>query len=114
MLLGRGQQAMASAFTHVIERVPFSIKELHPDNGTEFFNQHLVRLWKEQVSGIQLSRSRPYQKNDNRNVEQKNETLVRHYFGHLRLSTPEQIAAANALYEQMWVYYNLFQPVLHL
>ena len=114
MLLGRGQQAMASAFTQVIERLPFTIKELHPDNGTEFFNQHVVRLWKEKVSGVQLSRSRPYQKNDNRNVEQKNDTLVRQYFGQLRLATAEQIAAGNALYEQMWVYYNLFQPVMHL
>ena len=114
MLLGRGQQAMATAFTQVIDRLPFPIKELHPDNGSEFFNQHLVRLWKEKVSGVQLSRSRPYQKNDTRNVEQKNDTLVRHYFGHLRLETAEQVAAGNGLYERMWVYYNLFQPVMHL
>jgi hypothetical protein len=60
------------------------------------------------------TRSRPYQKNDNRLVEQKNATLVRQYLGDLRLDTPEQIAALNALYEQMWLYYNLFQPVLHL
>ena len=46
--------------------------------------------------------------------DQKNDTLVRHYFGALRLETPEQIAAGNALYERMWVYYNLFQPVMHL
>ena len=49
-----------------------------------------------------------------RNVEQKNDTLVRQYFGTLRLDTPEQIAAGNPLYEQMWLYYNLFQPVMHL
>lgn len=64
--------------------------------------------------GVQLSRSRPYQKNDNRLVEQKNDTLVRQYFGQLRLDTPQQIEAMNALYERMWLYYNLFQPVLHL
>ena len=114
MLLGRGYQAMEAAFAHVLERLPFAVKELHPDNGTEFFNYHLVRFWKERVSGITLSRSRPYQKNDNRNVEQKNDTLVRHYFGKLRLDTAEQIATGNALYERMWVYYNLFQPVMHL
>jgi hypothetical protein len=113
MLLGRGYQAMEVAFTQVIERLPFEVKELHPDNGTEFFNYHLVRFWKERVSGVTLSRSRPYQKNDNRNVEQKNDTLVRHYFGKLRLDTTEQIAAGNALYERMWLYYNLFQPVMH-
>jgi hypothetical protein len=114
MLLGRGYQAMERAFTQVLERLPFAVKELHPDNGTEFFNYHLVRFWKEKVTGVHLSRSRPYQKNDNRHVEQKNDTLVRQYFGELRLDTPEQIAAGNALYERMWVYYNLFQPVLHL
>ncbi len=47
-------------------------------------------------------------------VEQKNDTLVRQYLGHLRLDTPEHVAALNVLYEQMWLYYNLFQPVLHL
>ena len=88
--------------------------ELHPDNGSEFFNQHLVRECSDKVTGVQLSRSRPYQKNDNRMVEQKNDTLVRQYLGQLRLDTPEQITALNALYEQMWLYYNLFQPVLHL
>jgi hypothetical protein len=114
MLLGRGHQAMERAFNQVIERLPFAIKELHPDNGSEFFNAHLVRIWKEKVSGVTLSRSRPYQKNDNRHVEQKNDTLVRQYFGQLRLDTPSQVAAGNALYERMWLYYNLFQPVMHL
>ena len=114
MLLGRGQQAMERAFKQVLERLPFAVKELHPDNGTEFFNAHLVRFWKEKVTGVTLSRSRPYQKNDNRHVEQKNDTLVRQYFGEVRLDTPEQIAAGNALYERMWLYYNLFQPVMHL
>jgi hypothetical protein len=105
---------MEQAFTQVFERLPFGVKELHPDNGTEFFNAHLVRFWKEKVTGVKLSRSRPYQKNDNRNVEQKNDTLVRQYLGTLRLDTAEQIAAGNALYERMWLYYNLFQPVMHL
>jgi len=114
MLLGRGQRAMEAAFMQVFERLPFAVKELHPDNGTEFFNAHLVRFWKEKVTGIKLSRSRPYQKNDNRYVEQKNDTLVRQYLGTLRLDTAEQIVAGNALYERMWLYYNLFQPVMHL
>jgi hypothetical protein len=47
-------------------------------------------------------------------VEQKNDTLVRQYFGELRLDTAEQIAAGNALYDKMRIYYNLFQPVMHL
>ncbi len=114
MLLGRGQQAMEVAFRQVLSRLPFPVVELHPDNGSEFFNFHLVRFWKEKVSGVRLSRSRPYHKNDNRMVEQKNDTLVREYLGDLRLDTPEQIEQVNRLYEQMWVYYNLFQPVMHL
>ena len=64
--------------------------------------------------GVTLSRSRPYQKNDNRFVEQKNDSLVREYLGHLRFDTAEQVEAINLLYERMWLYYNLFQPVLHL
>src|SRR5579859_3181186 len=113
-LFGRGQRAMQAAFEQVLSRLPFAVVELHPDNGSEFFNAHLVAFWKERVVGVQLSRSRPYQKNDNRLVEQKNDTLVRQYVGQMRLDTPQQIAAMNALYERMWLYYNLFQPVLHL
>jgi hypothetical protein len=45
---------------------------------------------------------------------QKNDTLVRQYFGTIRLETSEQIAAMNVLYEKMWLYYNFFQPVMHL
>jgi hypothetical protein len=113
-VMGRGQRAMEVGFEHLLSRLPFAVVELHPDNGSEFFNYHLVRYWKEKVVGVQLSRSRPYQKNDNRIVEQKNDTLVRQYFGDLRFDRPEQIEAMNTLYEQMWLYYNLFQPVLHL
>ncbi len=113
-VLGRGQSAMEGGFGRILARLPFPVIELHPDNGSEFFNQHLVRFWKDKVKGVQLSRSRPYQKNDNRMVEQKNDTLVRQYLGQARLDTPEQITALNVLYEQMWLYYNLFQPVLRL
>jgi hypothetical protein len=113
-LLGRSQRAMEAAFRQVLARIPFPILELHPDNGSEFFNAHLVRLFGAELTGLTLSRSRPYHKNDNRFVEQKNATLVRAYLGSMRLETPEQVAALNALYDQGWIYYNLFQPVLHL
>jgi hypothetical protein len=113
-ILGRGQRAMEVGTRQILARLPFPVKELHPDNGPEFLNNHLVRIWGEEITGLQLSRSRPYQKNDNRFVEQKNDTLVRAYLGQARLDTAEQCAALNALYDQMWVYYNLFQPVLHL
>lgn len=113
-ILGRSQRAMEGGTRLILARLPFGVKELHPDNGPEFLNHHLVRIWGEEITGLQLSRSRPYQKNDNRFVEQKNATLVRAYLGQARLDTAEQCAALNALYDQLWVYYNLFQPVLHL
>lgn len=113
-VLGRSQAAMVEGFRRVQVRLPFPITHLHPDNGSEFFNDHLIRYFGEEVTGLRLSRSRPYRKNDNRFVEQKNGTLVRAYVGYERLDTGEQCAALNALYDQLWVYYNLFQPVLHL
>lgn len=113
-VLGRGQMRMEEGFRRVLARLPFPIKELHSDNGSEFLNDHLVRFFGRELTGLELSRSRPYQKNDNRFVEQKNATLVRAYLGTTRLDTAAQTAALNDLYDQMWVYYNLFQPVLHL
>ena len=113
-VLGRSQAAMVEGFRRVQARLPFPITQLHPDNGSEFFNDHLVRYFGEEMTGLRLSRSRPYRKNDNRFVEQKNSTLVRAYVGYERLDSGGQCAALNALYDQLWVYYNLFQPVLHL
>ena len=113
-VLGRSQAAMVEGFQRVQKRLPFPITHLHPDNGSEFFNNHLFRYFGEAMTGLRLSRSRPYRKNDNRFVEQKNATLVRAYLGYERLDTWGQCAALNTLYDQLWVYYNLFQPVLHL
>jgi hypothetical protein len=105
---------MKDAFRRILERLPFPVLEIHPDNGSEFFNHHMVRFWKDTVRGVRLSRSRPYQKNDNRFVEQKNATLVRAYLGHERLDTVHQTLALNRLYDVMWLYYNFFQPVMRL
>lgn len=113
-VLGRSQYAMEYGFRRILARLPFPIRELHSDNGSEFLNNHLVRFWGQEITGLTLTRSRPYQKNDNRFVEQKNATLVRAYLGQVRLDTPAQTEALNALYDRMWVYYNLFQPVLRL
>ncbi|MDO8688278.1 MAG: hypothetical protein Q7K41_06800 [Dehalococcoidales bacterium] len=113
-VLGRSQETMVRGFRRVQARLPFPITHLHPDNGSEFFNDHLIRYFGEAVTGLQLSRSRPYRKNDNRFVEQKNSTLVRAYMGYDRLDTGTQCAALNALYDQLWLYYNLFQPVMHM
>jgi len=90
------------------------VLEVHPDNGSEFFNHHMHAFWHDTLRPFQLSRSRPYQKNDNRIVEQKNSTLVRAYLGFERLDTVNQTLALNHLYDRMWLYYNFFQPVMHL
>jgi len=111
-VLGRSYLVMEDAFRVILGRLPFPVLEIHPDNGSEFFNNHMVRFWNEAVKGIRLSRSRPYQKNDNRFVEQKNRTLVRAYLGKERLDTVDQTIAVNQLYDLMWLYYNFFQPVM--
>ena len=113
-VLGRSYVVMEHAFRRILHRLPFPVLELHPDNGSEFFNHHMMRFWKELVQGVSLSRSRPYNKNDNRFVEQKNDTLVRAYVGHERLDTVAQTLVLNRLYDKMGVYYNLFQPVMRL
>jgi len=113
-LLGRSYRAMEGGFRYILARLPFPILEIHPDNGSEFLNQHLVRFFRDTVRGVELSRSRPYYKNDNRNVEQKNSTLVRAYLGCDRLDTVQQTQVLNRLYDKMWLYYNCFQPVMHL
>jgi len=113
-VLGRSYVVMKDAFRCMLARLPFPVLEIHPDNGSEFFNHHLLRFWQNQVQRVSLSRSRPYHKNDNRFVEQKNNTLVRAYLGHARLDTVAHTRTLNQLYDKMWVYYNLFQPVMRL
>jgi hypothetical protein len=113
-VLGRSFRVMRAGFQRCLERLPFPVLEIHPDNGSEFFNHHLLRFFRDTVQGVELSRSRPYRKNDNRNVEQKNSTLVRAYLGYDRLDTVEQTRVLNLLYDKMWLYYNFFQPVMRL
>lgn len=113
-VLGRSYRVMEDGFNQILARCPFPVHEMHPDNGSEFFNNHMLRFWKGLKPKPLLSRSRPYRKNDNRFVEQKNSTLVRSYLGYERLDTVAQTLAVNELYNKMWLYYNLFQPVMRL
>jgi len=109
---GRSYKAMRDGFQTILKRLPFPIREIHPDNGSEFFNQHLLRFWKQNIVHLELSRSRPYHKNDNRFVEENNHSLVRAYVGHGRLDTLEQLNILRKLYQALWLYHNFFQPVL--
>ena len=113
-VLGRSYLVMEYAFRGILHRLPFPVIEIHPDNGSEFLNHHMLRFWGDIVQNVTISRSRPYRKNDNPRVEQKNSTLVRAYLGDDRIDSVAQTLALNVLYDDMWVYYNLFQPVMHL
>ena len=113
--LGRGYLVMEDTFLRILAHLPFPVHQIHPDNGSEFINHHMLRFWGGGiVQGVTISRSRPFHKNDNPRVEQKNSTLVRKYLGHDRIDSVVQVLALNQLYAKMWLYYNLFQPVMHL
>jgi len=112
--LGRSYRVMQDGFERILARLPFAIREVHFDNGSEFLNHHLLRFWQSQKGEIKLSRGRPYHKNDQRFVEQKNNTLVRAYLGYDRFDTVIHTHWINLLYDKMWLYYNFFQPVIRL
>ena len=111
---GRSQESMVEGFKRVEKRLPFPIREIHPDNGSEFFNAAVISYFGREAMPVHISRSRPFHKNDNRLVERKNDTLVRSFFGPWRIDTRSQCDRVNALYDDMWIFYNLFQPVQHL
>jgi hypothetical protein len=113
-VLGRSYLVMQDGFQHIENRLPFPILEIHPDNGQEFLNAHLFRFWKERAQPLDLSRSRPYHKNDNRFVEENNFSQVRAYLGYNRLDTVAHVHLINELYDQLWLYHNFFQPVMRL
>ena len=108
----RSQQATEQGLEQIRQRAPFRIKELHPDNDSGLLNDLLWRYcrhWR-----IRLSRSRPYRKNDNAWVEQKNWTHVRKVVGYGRYDSAEEVAVMNQLYEVSRLFQNFFQPVMKL
>lgn len=78
---------------------------------SEFFNAYFLRFWNRIIPQLQLSRSRPYHKNDNPFVEQRNSSLVRAYIGYDRLDTVRQTILLNLVYDKLWIYHNLFLPL---
>jgi hypothetical protein len=113
-VLGRGYRVMQDAFRCILSRLPFPVVCIHPDNDSAFFNYHMLRFWGRLVPGVTLTRSRPYHKNDNPHVEQANRSRIRFYLGDHRLDTVAHVVATNVLYDRLWVFNNLFQPVMHL
>ncbi len=80
--------------------------------GSEFINNHLLRYCSE--NRITFTRARPYRKNDNCFVEQKNYSVVRRAVGYRRHDTEQELEVLNKLYDHLRLYTNFFQPVMKL
>lgn len=112
-VMGKGQEPVKDGVNNCRYRCPFSWLGIHSDGGTEFINNHLYKY--SVAEGLDFSRSRPYKKNDNCLIEQKNNTHVRRFVGHLRYDTFEERDLLNNLYQnEMRLYKNFFQPVIKL
>jgi hypothetical protein len=109
---GVGKQRVGTAMHHARQRLPFPLRELHTDNGSEFIN-HLLIPWCRQEQ-IHFTRGRPYRKNDQAFVEQKNWTAVRRTVGTFRYSSREALHCFEVLYRILPDYLNFFQPVRKL
>jgi len=108
----RAELWVLAGLKQALARFPFQIRGIDSDNGSEFINNHLVRYCTQQK--ITFTRSRPYRKNDNCFVEQKNSSVVRRAVGYARHDTPEELELLNELYSRLRLYTNYFQPVMKL
>jgi hypothetical protein len=111
-LLHRSQQAVSEALRQMRQRLPFPLLGIDSDNGGEFINELLYRYCLNEK--ITFTRSRPYQKNDQAHVEQKNWSVVRHTVGYDRWETQQELALLESVYEDLRLYINFFQPSLKL
>ena len=108
-IMGKGQYATLEAINDILIELPFKLKGIDSDNGSEFINHHLYRYCRKHH--IQFTRSRPYKKDDNAHIEQKNWTCVRKIFGYLRYDSDEALLAMNDLYRnELKLLQNLFLP----
>jgi len=111
-LLHRSQEAVAEALCRMRQRLPFPLLGIDSDNGGEFINDLLYRYCLDEQ--ITFTRSRPYQKNDQAHVEQKNWSVVRHTVGYDRWETQEELVLLESIYDDLRLYINFFQPSLKL
>lgn len=112
-VLGRGEEAVQRALNEIAGVLPFALLGVDSDNGSEFINWHL-KNWCERKQ-IQLTRGRPYKKDDNAHIEQKNWTHVRKLLGWDRYDTHEAVAAINDLYgHELRLWLNLYLPSVKL
>lgn len=109
----KGSLGVEEQIKNIEKKLPFAILGLDFDNGSEFLAWHLIRYFTHKK--VQLTRSRPYRKNDNAHVEQKNWTHVRHLMGYDRFDNPKVVPLMNDLYENEWsLYQNHFMPTQKL
>lgn len=110
VLKNRAQRETLDALQGVRSRLPFPLLGVDTDNGTEFLNWHLVNFCKRE--GIQFTRCRPYHKNDQCRVEQKNGALVRRHAGYDRYDTAKQYRLLARMYGLLRLLVNFFEPSL--
>jgi hypothetical protein len=113
---GKGSQGVLRQIRNIEEKIVFPILGFDCDNGSEFLNHHLVKYFIDRPKApVQFTRSRPYRKNDNAFVEQKNWTHVRQLLGYDRFDNSELVPVINDLYINEWsLFTNYFCPTLKL
>lgn len=110
---GKGERATVAKLKEIKEELPFPLKGIDPDNGSEFINWHMYRYCRKNKIGF--TRGRPYYPNDNAHIEQKNYTAIRQLIGYGRLDKEQQLKLLDELYRGPWrLYLNFFQPSLKL
>jgi hypothetical protein len=110
---GKAQARVQAALEEIRAALPFPLKGIDSDNGSEFINDHLYRYC--QAHQIQFTRGRPYKKDDNAHVEQKNWTHVRKLLGYVRYESEPALTAMNDLYRhELRFFQNLFLPSVKL
>ena len=98
----KNQSEVTAAMSQIENALPFKIKSFKSDSGTEFINQHLYTYFVDRDEPVMFFRTRPYRKNDNCHVEQKNFTHVRVLFGYNRLTDQSIVELMNEIYEGYW------------
>jgi len=110
----KGSHGVLEQIKDVENSLVFPILNFTTDNGSEFLNYHLYDYFKEKSPPINFNRTRPYHKDDNARVEEKNWTHVRQLFGYERFANPDIIDPMNELYKLWSLYQNHFCPTLKL
>jgi hypothetical protein len=107
---GRGQAGTLAALQDIEENLPFALLGLDSDNGGEFLNYHVMQWLQKRARPVYMTRSRPYKKDDNAHVEQKNWTHIRQNFGYERHDNAEVVEPINQLargaYGQLLNYFH--------